>query len=582
MIATFRKAALLTTLVAAFLPAHDVARAAPIKISGAMVNGGNVTAFGVPKATTDLQAIFIADRVTDGRPQIWTTFWTGFAPSDRTGTALLAGESVDAFDVVASTSFYIFYSATRAGKRDLWVTPINGNFAPSKISGTAVGSGVVNFVAGDDLGVLYIAEQDTASVRELYRTTQSGFSGFGTGKMSGALVTGGAVKAYRAAPGSTRIVFIAAKESATRDDLYMVSYTSPGTQTKLSDTMVPGGNVRDFQISADGTRVVYLADRDTDNKPELYSVAITGGAVTKLSSTMAGAGVKSFAISADSSHVVFTADRETANIDELYSVPITGGSLTKLNQALVTNGRVRSFRLSADGQRTAYLADAEAATAPELYATPVAGGAVIKLSGTRNDGDVKDFALSPDSTRVAFRANYDSISSIDLYSVPLSGGPRVKLTEYGPNSGMVSTFAFTPDSQRLVHLVRIPAVSVPQLESAFASGGGRVRLSGEMIRGGFVSAFTISADSSTVVFQAVKSMDLVNELYAAPVNGGPLLDIDGDGQITTLVDGLLLSRWMLGLRGAALIANITFPVGATRTTEADITAQLLLVTSAAQ
>ena len=45
----------------------------------------------------------------------------------------------------------------------------------------------------------------------------------------------------------------------------------------------------------------------------------------------------------------------------------------------------------------------------------------------------------------------------------------------------------------------------------------------------------------------------------------PKLDIDGNGQVDALTDGLLISRYLLSIRGTALIAGV-ISVGATRTT----------------
>ena len=42
------------------------------------------------------------------------------------------------------------------------------------------------------------------------------------------------------------------------------------------------------------------------------------------------------------------------------------------------------------------------------------------------------------------------------------------------------------------------------------------------------------------------------------------LDIDGDGRMLATVDGLIATRLMLGIRGPAVIAGITFPTNATR------------------
>lgn len=51
------------------------------------------------------------------------------------------------------------------------------------------------------------------------------------------------------------------------------------------------------------------------------------------------------------------------------------------------------------------------------------------------------------------------------------------------------------------------------------------------------------------------------------------LDIDGDGTVTALTDGLLLQRYLFGLRGASLISG-AIGVGATRTTANQIEAYI--------
>ena len=54
----------------------------------------------------------------------------------------------------------------------------------------------------------------------------------------------------------------------------------------------------------------------------------------------------------------------------------------------------------------------------------------------------------------------------------------------------------------------------------------------------------------------------------------PRLDIDGNGQVDALTDGLLISRYLLGISGPALIAGV-IGVGATRTTFTQIENYLL-------
>lgn len=64
----------------------------------------------------------------------------------------------------------------------------------------------------------------------------------------------------------------------------------------------------------------------------------------------------------------------------------------------------------------------------------------------------------------------------------------------------------------------------------------------------------------------------VYELATATAPAGPL-DIDGNGNIDALTDGLLVMRYLFAFRGAALVAGALGP-GATRTTAAEIEAHI--------
>ena len=47
-------------------------------------------------------------------------------------------------------------------------------------------------------------------------------------------------------------------------------------------------------------------------------------------------------------------------------------------------------------------------------------------------------------------------------------------------------------------------------------------------------------------------------IFVACINGlQPLFDIDGDGQLRAATDGLLITRYLRGMRGATLLLNAT-------------------------
>ncbi|MEO7253832.1 MAG: hypothetical protein ABIZ64_06265, partial [Casimicrobium sp.] len=88
--------------------------------------------------------------------------------------------------------------------------------------------------------------------------------------------------------------------------------------------------------------------------------------------------------------------------------------------------------------------------------------------------------------------------------------------------------------------------------------------------GGMSTDYSCSYGSDVVALVAKNAATKLSD------QGGVSLDIDGDGTVNPLVDGLLLWRAYSGARGAALTAGINFPSSATRQTPASIESYLRL------
>jgi hypothetical protein len=73
--------------------------------------------------------------------------------------------------------------------------------------------------------------------------------------------------------------------------------------------------------------------------------------------------------------------------------------------------------------------------------------------------------------------------------------------------------------------------------------------------------------SSAVGTNATRNTSDAIEAYLASILAS--IDVDGNGSVTALTDGLLMLRYLFGLRGDALIANAV-GAGATRDTAAEI------------
>ena len=136
------------------------------------------------------------------------------------------------------------------------------------------------------------------------------------------------------------LIYIADQDTLRMRELYYVTIKT-GVVTKLNGTLIRDGDVSEFQIGPKGKTVVYRADQDTDGMVELYHVALKTRIVTKLNGTLVRDGsVTEFQIGPQGRSVVYLADQDTDNVRELFHVNLKTGAVTKLNETLPTGGRV--------------------------------------------------------------------------------------------------------------------------------------------------------------------------------------------------------------------------------------------------
>src|SRR5262245_590073 len=256
--------------------------------------------------------------------------------------------------IISPNSKYVLYQDLQLANNtvvdDLYSVRIQGGLSTQlnepRLNGA---SGVAGFsadalISPDNRWVVYLADQDTPGVLELYY----------------APLTGG---------------------PATKLNAPLIS-----TQTRVSF----------FQISSDSRWVVYTtSDFTNPSHAGLYSVPITGGPVTRLNA--ANEGVDSyFAITPDGRRVVFVTKPER----EIASVPVRGGAVTKLSGPAASSVIFVRFAISPDSHWVVY-SPYDLATASALYSVRLTGGPVAKLTppfvGLQGHWNIWQFAISPDS-----------------------------------------------------------------------------------------------------------------------------------------------------------------------------------------
>ena len=302
---------------------------------------------------------------------------------------------------------------------ELYSVPTGGG-AATRLNPDLVDRGDVrNFVISpDSQTVVYRADQDVDGVGELY---SSPIDGGGSVKLNPPLVPGGDVHraTFFVSPDSSEVVYVADQDTNGVDELYLVSIGG-GAVRKLSEATAGSASdgVTDVYPHLGWSPLVYSARR------QLFSVDTEGGSPVSLSGDAVPSG-SAFYYSAQRAGDRVVYQNTSGGVVELYSVPIAGGRIEKLNPPLPSGGDVDDFFVADDGVEVVYLADQDARNQVEAYAVPAAGGDVVSLNGDVVDGgDVSLPALrfqrtfSPSSPLV-LAADTDNTGSIRWFAVDL-------------------------------------------------------------------------------------------------------------------------------------------------------------------
>jgi Tol biopolymer transport system component len=498
--------------------------AAPIKLNGPLVAGGNVSLVYSRAFSPDgSRVVYSADQTTNDVDEIFSVPSAGGAAVKLNGP-LVAGGHVSSWEFSPDSSRVLYYADQMTDERyEIFSVPSAGG-AATKLNDPLVGGADVTTVAlsfsPDSSRVLYAVDPHPGP-REIFIVHSAG--GVVT-KLNGPLVANGNVRSARFSPDSTRVLYVADQDTALRVEIFSVP-SAGGVATKLNGPMVAGGEVSTagYAFSPDSSRVLYVADQTTNGVDEIFSVPSAGGVATKLNGPLvAGGDVTSIglAFSPDGSRVLYRADQTTDELYEIFSVPSAGGVATKLNGSLVVGGDVENgtFEFSPDSSRVVYLADQTTDNVFEIFSVPSAGGVATKLNGPLvASGDVSTMQFSPDSSRVLYWADQTTDGVNEIFSVPSAGGAAVKLNGPLVAGGDVnfSGLAFSPDSSRVLYLADQTTDGVAEIFIVPSAGGAAVKLNGPLVAGGDVtsSGLAFSPDGSRVMYAADQDTDGVTELY---------------------------------------------------------------------
>ena len=396
---------------------------------------------------------------------------------------LVAGGMIIPMKLVFSPdSQHVVYGASQdtVGMDELYSVPITGPASAGvKLNGALQDGGDLWWeydISPDGSRVLYRADQETDGVYEIYSVPVAGPASQGV-KLNGTLPGDSDVLSFRISPDSSTVIYIADQETDGVKELYSVPIQG-GTAIKLNHDMEHDylgltDEVHLFAISPDSSTVVYegtwvnFTDIPFDisfEVNELFTVPISGtvGVEEKLWSpchfnmdrpvgyperypspgdlalSAANHPICDMEFNQASSILVFQPEYPSSNICDLWSVPIDDpGSYERLTELDIFAGvGVSRYQISPDDARVVYSQEytSTIGTASsdliqingtlaetrltELFSVPIEGPASEsqKLNGTLVEGgNVTDWDLSPDGCQVVYKADQDTDDVYELY-----------------------------------------------------------------------------------------------------------------------------------------------------------------------
>jgi dipeptidyl aminopeptidase/acylaminoacyl peptidase len=236
------------------------------KLSGNTIPAGDY-AFDFKLAPNSLRVVYMVYRSGSGKEDLYSNYLTDLDPPVK-----LNGPDPVTLRHFAITpnSLRVVYAAdvTTDGVIELFSIPIGGGVAPVKLNTPLSGDkDVVDFsISPNSVGVAYRQRQAAVLNYELYL---SATNGQGDPVELSALPAFGSVESYQFTPNSLGVVYIADQQTDGVNELYLTLGVAPArVSLPISN---PAGDVQGFKISPNSQIVVYQVDQEIENKVELYA-----------------------------------------------------------------------------------------------------------------------------------------------------------------------------------------------------------------------------------------------------------------------------------------------------------------------
>jgi len=430
------------------LYAAPVSGGAPIRLGTTPVPGGDVHRLGIVISPDSSRVVYIADQDQDEVNELYSVPIDGQAAPVKVSGPMVPGGDVDWWPVtlISSDSSTVVYLADQdtVDRFDLYSAPIDGGTSVNLTMGTA--DTVDNFAISPDSTTVVYADGDSYGV-DLFSVPVGGGTRVKLNQAGSVRPEDG----YLISPDGSTVVFRSDEEVPDIYELFSMPIGG-GTPVKLNGTLAPDWSVYSFQLSPDGATIFYSARQAIDGLGT-YRVPIEGGTPVKvldtwpifspdgkwmvyyeswgsmyskpidghfpvwLSSLSRSPWEDDFSVSPDSARVVYLV------AGELYSVPIGGGTSVRLDGPIPEGSDIISFEISPDSTAVLYVV---AGNAHWLYGVPITGGPAVRLHDSMlwswyTWGPKWDFV--PHGSAVVFNAPEEKPGVHELFVMLLESDP---------------------------------------------------------------------------------------------------------------------------------------------------------------
>lgn len=306
--------------------------------------GQNVDAFAVLPNSTGV--IYRANQNTAAVKELYRVLFATPGTTDRLVTPfLIGGQNVGAFSPTPDSASVVYIANKPATTNQVFIAPASGGGSVQLNSVLVANGNVTDFaITPDALSVVYRADQDSVGVFELYRTVIA--SAPTSTKLNPTFIPGQNknVTVFGVIPDSSGVVYVADQNTDEVFELFRTVFSGGNSQIN-SPFLLGFQDVVDFVVLPNSTGAVYKADQNTDGVNEIYLAIFGFPGSTRLNPALGiGQNVATYTVSPDSASAIYRANQDSASVTELYRAMFSSpGVSTKLNTPLPPGKNVTNF-----------------------------------------------------------------------------------------------------------------------------------------------------------------------------------------------------------------------------------------------